>query len=62
VYIYFLISYVLISHYCFQAREKDLLKKIAELQKIIEELKEQIVQKDEIISSLETQLKEQVYF
>ena len=42
-----------------KAREKDLLKKIAELQKIIEELKEQIVQKDEIISSLETQLKEQ---
>lgn len=42
-----------------KAREKDLLKKIAELQKIIEELKEQIIQKDEIISSLETQLKEQ---
>ena len=62
MYIHFLISYVLISYYCFQAREKDLLKKIAELQKIIEELKEQIIQKDEIISSLETQLKEQVYF
>jgi uncharacterized coiled-coil protein SlyX len=62
VYTYFLISYVLISHYCFQAREIGLLKKIAELQKIIEELKEQIVQKDEIISRLETQLKEQVYF
>ena len=32
-----------------KAREKDLLKKIAELQKIIEELKEQIVQKVEFL-------------
>lgn len=42
-----------------KAREKDLLKKIAELQKIIEELKEQITEKDQTISSLENKLKEQ---
>lgn len=42
-----------------KAREKDLLKKIAELQKLIEELKAQITEKDDIISSLENQLKEQ---
>ena len=55
------INFKLVLHVLYQAREKDLQKQLASLQSLIDELRQQIKQKDEQIVNLENDIKSQVY-